>query len=132
MNPRPMKLRAYVESANKIMDVCDIAWDTQGNISYVSVWWSYEAGRQNVPLTGIKLMESTGLFDKNKREMWEGDIIRFEKYHGFKNYPIKWGENCDCCDKVYGFVIPGGSMGFYEEDYEVVGNIYQNPELLNA
>jgi hypothetical protein len=71
-----------------------------------------------------ELMQFTGLLDKNGKEIYEGDIIK-EKFDGLTK--IEWGENCSCCSKVVGFIFGSGY-----KDVEVIGNIYENPELLKT
>lgn len=103
------------------------------------------------------LMQSTGLFDKNGKEIYEGDILEVRDtsrfgglYRGAVKYFDNWG--------VYGFNLLDAkvlstnefkkhSVGFLMKEfgncftlaeasskrnysYEVIGNIYENPELL--
>lgn len=78
--------------------------------------------------------EYTGLTDKNSRKIFENDIIgRYSEYRKEWYYGVvKYGEfNCSCCSGVYGWY-------FDDEDirdcdmYEVKGNIFDNPELLEG
>lgn len=67
------------------------------------------------------LCEFTGLIDKNKKEIYEHDIVQ----NHFSIEEIKYGIwNCGCCYDVYGWDITR------DEDIEVIGNIFDNPELL--
>lgn len=69
------------------------------------------------------LCEFTGLYDKNKKEIWEHDIV--QNYSGIEE--IKYGIwNCGCCYDVYGWDITK------DEDTEIIGNIFDNPKLLEA
>ena len=84
------------------------------------------------PLDEVELMQSTGLKDKNGVEVFEGDIVKCTR--GCP-HEIIWLEE-------YGGTFIGGMPAWYlsglKEGYawtgeeEVIGNIYENPELLEV
>lgn len=104
----------------------------------------------------LVLMQSTGLKDKNGKEIFEGDILKFndewneychEGYvdgsvEGVNYVEVVKGEACFEFGKTR---YPESSLFIYMEDehlsfaelvkdkdfgFEIIGNIYENPELL--
>jgi len=72
------------------------------------------------------MQQSTGLTDKNGREIFEGDILKFNDYIT----RIIWSEEDAAFiskSKTGGaFLNPN-----YMLNFEIIGNVYENPELLN-
>jgi hypothetical protein len=72
----------------------------------------------------IVLLQFTGLKDKNGKEIYEGDVIRSTWNHGI--FKVEW-------DSHNGEWILCSDCSTTEGKYagtEVIGNIYENPELL--
>lgn len=68
--------------------------------------------------------EFTGVTDKLEIEIYEDDIVQYS--NGTKSI-VKYEHDLGCC----GY----GVSGFYFPEYEkvlVIGNIHENPELLNS
>ena len=74
------------------------------------------------------LMQSTGLKDKNGVEIFDGDIMFYEQ-DCYQYTLVKYDK-----DKL-AFVLYDGCERLYHELWEpgeVIGNIYENPELLES
>lgn len=83
----------------------------------------------------------TGLTDKNGKKIFEGDILAVEDDEGDRQLDgvVKYGKfNCSCCDGVYGWYIDGGDIRRLDSPSDddlmivVIGNIHDNPELLEG
>ena len=124
------------------------AWDKENNELYTP---TYEAYRENLEYLVIgmsgdltmnkngdmlhesmfpnrfKLMQYTGLKDKNGKEIYEGDIVKL-------TYPVmpEWAEQkrvVEWLDNKCKFSI---CVGDAREVKEIIGNIYENKELLSG
>jgi hypothetical protein len=79
----------------------------------------------------------TGLHDKNGKEIYEGDILGFKENNSVF-WHVHWDENK--YDLPVGFVFGCFGMTSTYPQYmhpdikvlEVIGNIHENPELLNG
>jgi uncharacterized phage protein (TIGR01671 family) len=71
----------------------------------------------------------TGLKDKNGKEVYEGDILITG--HGDAG-SIEWSDKYNGWRVDYGDEYLGGDdLEFISDDCEIIGNIYENSELLN-
>lgn len=82
----------------------------------------------------IELMQSTGLKDKNGREIYEGDVVRYECcFESYVEEVIYDDKHCnfgtiDKDEKTFSF---DALISDFDVDcFEVVGNKYENLELL--
>lgn len=94
------------------------------------------SGEHNLLYGDFELMQFTGLEDKNGKEVYEGDIIMFSsmQYDGellpyIIAFDCSWGGQFMAHSSLnYDYVLDNDYERYWEE--EVIGNIYENPELL--
>ncbi|WP_289135568.1 YopX family protein [uncultured Brevibacillus sp.] len=90
----------------------------------------------------VEWLQYTGLSDMNGKEIYEGDVIEMEcgcdsEYgcsHGPYRAVVKWSAE-SASFELEGLHGRGAYVEFedsYEDEYLVIGNIYENPELLEA
>ena len=120
------------------------AWTEEGKAMYYCVYpfkdgtllLSYDGiAFDEVPASDFILMQSTGLKDKNGSEIFEGDIVKYEAGCNTVTEEVAYDKNfagfgvrdADI-DIVFTFLQLADVVDLIS--LEVIGNIYQNPELL--
>lgn len=128
------------------------AWDIKNKVMITDVTpvhsvGSFIIGGNLEPLVQIKVdnsypwpcevMQYTGLLDDNDKEIYEGDIVKIDdgyglggihqvKYMAEKNYPA--------FDLIPYIDVDENGLSWIKAvgDIKVIGNIYENPELLEV
>lgn len=120
------------------------AWTEEGKVMYYDVYpfkddtllLSYdEIAFDEVPASDFILMQSTEFKDKNDNEIFEGDIVKY-KYKKctftdiatYSKFYAFFGLKDDTGDLICSFDWLLENVG--KDGFEVIGNIYENPELL--
>ena len=98
---------------------------------FVSPQSNFFSAVLTVALKGSKhygALQYTGLKDSKGAEIYEGDIMLTE---GEYRSVVKFGGGSFCIQHITKWVSPWLPMrGIAMDRYRVVGNIYENPELL--
>ncbi|GIM60522.1 hypothetical protein CAPN008_05720 [Capnocytophaga canis] len=111
---REIKFRAFDKEAKTMYNVRAIDFENQ------EILIEDEVHDVLLNFDDVILMQFTGLYDKNSKEIYEGDVIPiFGKNHAVK---FKYGM----------FRINDREMRRYIHSIplEVIGNVYENPELV--
>ena len=145
------KFRAWDKESQTMIDVLFVDYSHQ-----LVIGEHYEFG-VTVPTShdDVIFMMSTGLFDKNEQEIFKGDVIRKKGTanetvgHGYQDLVTSTGEFVVCFEGG-AFVAKGTYKKHYQsidqekiervecllsqlgDGYEVVGNIYENPEMVGS
>lgn len=117
---RPIKFRAWDKIEKKwVYDPWKLYLN--GGVSICDVWATRD----------VELCQFTGLLDRYERKIFEGDIVKFRNavdgvYRvGYVKYFPPEFKICPNYGGVFDF------MACHKDNaFEVIGNIYENPELL--
>ena len=122
---REIKFRAWVKEKKAIFEVILIDYVTK-KVTYLLERVGHLLSIRDAKFNDIELMQYTGLKDKNGKEIYEGDIIKF--LNGI--FEVIW------CNEKASFMLKNKEykefLNFIYENnngMEIVGNIYQNLEL---
>ncbi|MDU3828713.1 MAG: YopX family protein [Staphylococcus sp.] len=120
------KFRAWNKVREEMIDDCDLAITSDGSILAGDLNYDEESGMLADVTDNVVIMMSTRLKDKNGTEIYEGDIIK-NSYDEI--YTVKWFDAAFYLEEKY-----NGGFDYHElhleDNKKVIGNIYENPELL--
>ena len=114
------KFRAWLKDEYRMTDVREITFfdDEVQMISDVTDFYTYGE---------FELMQSTGLIDKNGKEIYEGDIVRFTLTDGFSYVTLEDGV---VTYELGAFYVVNGLLKYLISDVntnkiEVIGNAFE-------
>lgn len=108
------------------------AWHKEGYFDYLDLREGGECDFTNLQLANAPFEQYTGLKDKNGKEIYDGDIVKIARSYGYGFLPkgakakIEFDEK-ELCYKLRG---NGEFRLTSKKEVEVIGNIHENPELL--
>jgi len=136
---REIKFRAWQKYHKRMLPITSIGWE-DSQIKKVTVYQEATApllqtyGIGEYRLEALEIMQYTGLRDKNGREIYEGDVV--ESWYDDVTRGIATVRTQGMIQSVRGgFVIHESDWISYpmiglSRKTKVIGNIYENPELL--
>lgn len=135
---KEIKFRAWDKKEKRMLEVRCIDWTNQ------RIYFSVRQDRfgddvvERLDFHKVIFLQFTGLLDKDGKDLdwWEGDLI--SKPESRVIHEIFWNEKCgEWCGRRINFISdPSGYRPLWKYrdsgSFEVIGNIYENPELLNS
>lgn len=137
------KFRAWDKRENTMRDVAVLHFNKGGKVNYIE-YWKTPSELKSYHVRNLFLMQSTGMKDKNSVEIFEGDVVRYtwdmpsdvnatEKGKKVRIAKIFWSDwraswavgKKSFNNDLFRYARNGNTV-------EVIGNVYENPELLEG
>ena len=123
---KELKIKAWLKKENKMVSIIGIDFNYE-YIRYTEDDNLFNENYKTAEFKNIELLQFTGLKDNGGQELYEADVIKFN----------------DGIDDIYGLISYDDEDGTYrvsyenitehlserEGDFEIVGNIFENPQL---
>lgn len=133
---RTIKFRCWF--ADKMYYAIPAIWFTREGVKVVNLNHDHEDFTQSYDTwTGqddYHLMQFTGLHDKNRKKIYEGDIVNLHPDENDKMWhrQIVWDTAAFHCKQIHGDA--NHPLHFHKHmpnaEWVVIGNIHENPDLL--
>lgn len=131
------RFRAWDKRKNVMRDVAVLHFTKNGKTNFIE-YWINPTELKSYHVRNIDLMQSTGLIDRNGVEIFEGDVVAVE------NHPFQRKEDSSAGMEIEGDYVVGWNqhdltwcagdllLARLKPYVRVIGNIYQNSELLEV
>ncbi|EHV2922335.1 hypothetical protein K0I90_002431 [Enterococcus faecalis] len=135
------KFRAWDKRENTMRDVAVLHFTKGGKVNSIE-YWKTPSELKSYHVRNLVLMQSTGLKDKNDVEIFEGDVVKVtdgeseeDSYisavrnysnEGYPAFDIEYPPTYHYDSNVLSAIMCNGF-----ETIEVIGNVYEDGDLLN-
>ena len=123
---KELKIKAWLKKEKKMVSIIGIDFNYE-YIRYTEDDNLFNENYKTAEFKNIELLQFTGLKDNGGQELYDADVIKFN----------------DGIDDIYGLISYDDEDGTYrvsyenitehlserEGDFEIVGNIFENPDL---
>lgn len=131
------KFRAWDKRENTMRDVAVLHFTKNGKTNFIE-YWINPTELKSYHVRNIDLMQSTGMKDKNGVEIFEGDVVLVNVSNGFDHLvnektvvqESEFHSGLVCKSLISGMEYRVFKHKKMDYEYEVIGNIYENSELL--
>lgn len=124
------KYKIWIPEIKQMHEVISIRWDVCDSSKIKEVcsrfdrrWWRFEQ---------VVLLQYTGLKDRSGKEVYEGDIVKFQSGHVGTVEKILESFKFRVGRITYYICMHDSPFHPLSNPFEIIGNIYENPELLEA
>jgi len=120
-----MKIKKYIDWDNKKKKwIFPLPFSIIGEVTVFDMLKQYSIK----DFDNIEITEFTGMADKNDKDIYEKDIVRFEG----KNYIVEWSDQ----DILYWCLRSkeDGELALakcHKDNYEVIGNVYEEGVVMD-
>lgn len=126
---RTIKFRAWDNENNQMLDVQELNFEDcfyGGEMQIKTTMYNDYFDCREMPL-----MQYTGMHDKNGKEIYEGDILQIDVDKAWVMWNDKYGyfQLVPIGDYYFDSDVIGQALEYTKP--EVIGNVFENKELLN-